>query len=96
MKLAQIRAKFDWPKHAVIEDNQAIDGHDLDLEETLRRLETARDFYDREIRQMHAFARRWGADVDDITDNRDAYGEKRVELMDAIAYVKTVKSALDR
>lgn len=96
MKLAAIRAKFDWPKHAVIEEKQAKEGDEIDLDETLRRLESARDYYDREIQSMHAFARQWGADVDDITDNRDAYGEKRVELMDAIAYVKTIKAALDR
>jgi hypothetical protein len=92
-----IRARgFKWPRHPEIEKHAVAEGSLIDLDATLAKLEKEHAFYDREIGKMHDFAREWNAPVDDITDNRDAYGEARIALADAIRHVKQIRDALAR
>jgi hypothetical protein len=94
---ARIRALgFDWPCSKTIEEKAIEEDGLVDLEATLERLKRDLAFYDREIQQMHAFARQWGAEVDDITDNRDDYGEKRLAHREAIDQIEAIMAALGR
>lgn len=87
-------AGFEWPKLDVVKERQVLVGEAVDLEATLKRLEDSHAYYDREIAQMYSFARQWGASVDDITDNREVFGEKRLACAEGIAHVKAVMAKL--
>lgn len=93
--IEEIRAQgFTWPRYPEIEQNAVVDGGRVDLDATLAKLESSLAFYDREIRSMHDFARKFGARVEDITDNREAHGERRVAFLTAVQHLKAVREAL--
>ncbi len=93
MKISQIRSLgFDWPGSGPLKERAVETGGDVDLAATLAALRADLDFYQRELHDMHAFAREHNADSNDVSDNRSDYNEKSAELRAAIKLVEAIKA----
>jgi hypothetical protein len=99
VSVAHLRALgLTWPKtdieiaKACVREDAS--GH-IDLDATIASLESSRAYVTRQIEEIHAFARRWGAPVDDVSDKREELGERRVALGEAIAKLQKLRDAVN-
>src|SRR5262245_26929777 len=87
----QIRARgFDWPGPVEEGVIVAAPSGAIDLAATRRQLERLLEFYQRELDAMRAFRDQHNARWEDITDKREEYGFRRVELRESIEYIGAI------
>ena len=69
----------------VIAESAEMDGDRFDPIKTLARLRTRLEFYERELQEMYAFAAKWNAPMEEVTDKDDEYREAATRLRAGIA-----------
>jgi hypothetical protein len=85
---------WPWPPHPLVRaDSVGADGM-IDLAAVTAWLEANLAFYKREQDEMYAFASRWNADIDDITDRRDEIADGVRNGQEAIALVREIADAV--
>ena len=86
--------RYDWPKHALIEEYCSMEHGKVDLDRTLQSMQSSRSFYQGQINQAFNFKQQTGADYSDFTDRFDEYARMKRELSAAIAYVEEIIKAV--
>ena len=72
----------------VIAESAEMDGDRFDPVKTLARLRTRLEFYERELEAMYAFAAKWNAPMEEVTDKDDEYREAAARLRSGIALLE--------
>lgn len=91
MTIDELRqAGLGSPRHACVEATLVRVGDDVDLPRSLAALESSLTFYRRELDEMRATARMWGAPVHDVSDNEDEYAARSVALSYAVEALRAV------
>lgn len=71
-----------------VESHIVQNGSVIDLARSLAALESSLAFYEKELRDMRAFARQWGAPVHEVSGNEEEYAACAVAFRTAIAMVR--------
>lgn len=74
----------------VIAESAELDGDRFDPAKTLVRLRTRLEYYERELEGMYAFAAKWNAPLEDVTDKDDEFREAAARLRAGIARLEAV------
>jgi hypothetical protein len=96
MKLTRAKIRslgFDWPGSEAVKRYEVRSFLRIDLDATLRALEQGLSFYDGQLSEMRAFQRTWNADWNDVTDHREDYNLRAIELRDAIRKLREIIAA---
>ena len=65
------RKGFSWPNDATVESHSIVQAEGVDLQATLEKLISSRDFYQGQINEAFRFKSQTGADYSDFTDRFD-------------------------
>ena len=76
----------------VIAESAELDGERFDPVKTLARLRIRLEFYERELEAMYAFAAKWRAPMDEVTDKDGEYREAAARLRDGIALLEALNA----
>jgi hypothetical protein len=87
---------FDWPKYVLIQENCVIEAGKVDLAKTRESLRSSRAFYQKQLRDAHAFKMQTGAGYSDFTDRFDDYARMERDLGTVISYLEGVITAASR
>jgi len=68
----------------VITEFAELDGDRFDPTKTVARLRTSLEFYEGELAAMRAFSAKWGAPMDEVTDNYDEYRAMAARIREGI------------
>jgi hypothetical protein len=84
---------FDWPRHALIEEHLVAGSDGMHLAEMIKRMQSSRAFYRKQINEAYAFKSQTGADYSDFTDRFDDLVRMEQELGRCIAYLTEIMAA---
>jgi hypothetical protein len=85
---------FDWPGYALIEEYLVSEGDRMDLAEMIRRMQSSRAFYQKQIDEAYAFKRQTGADYSDFSERFDDFVRMERQLGQCIAYLGEIMAAM--
>jgi hypothetical protein len=87
------RKGFSWPNDATVESHSIVQAEGVDLQATLEKLISSRDFYQGQINEAFRFKSQTGADYSDFTDRFDEYSRSLRRLKRSVSYVQQIIEA---
>jgi hypothetical protein len=88
MPLAEQLLALGLDGSPVIAESAELDGDRVSPAKTLARLRVRLDYYERELEGMYAFAAKWKAPMEEVTDRDGEYREAAARLRAGIALLE--------